>query len=539
MVEFLLGNEAVALGAIDAGIRGAFSYPGTPATEIMEFVRQHDEHDGSIVARWSANEKVAYEEAMGMSFVGQRSLVSMKHVGLNVAADPFMSSALTGALGALVLAVSDDPGMHSSQNEQDTRFYADFARLPMFEPSNQQECYEMTREAFELSERFGLPVVIRLVMRISHSRGIVQRGPSNPSRRGDLGRGNPCDWTLLPPNARRRSLRLHELQSELLDYSHRSRFNKLRLQGPRGVIACGVSHNYVCEALGQHFTHSLLKLCTYPVPINLIWRLVDHCEEILVVEEGYPLVESKLTGLLGLPGKAIHGRCDGALPPDGELTVDLLRKALGLCASPSGMLPEAVAPRPPCLCQGCPHCDTFKVITDAAGTGGEPYYFSDIGCYTLGAYPPHNAIHACVDMGASIGMALGASRAGAHPVIATIGDSTFTHSGMAPLLQAAHENANMTVVIMDNSGIAMTGGQDIFITGDAFIPLLRGLGVDARHIGLIDPIQKEHGRNVELLRKEIAYHGLSVVLACRPCIHLKRRAAQTPTTHDSAVTSTL
>lgn len=533
-MELLLGDEAVGVAALDAGIQGVFSYPGTPATEIFECVRDRADHNGSVVARWSVNEKVAYEEALGMSFVGGRSLVAMKHVGLNVASDPFISSALTGTVGALVLAVADDPGMYSSQNEQDSRFYAEFARLPLFEPSNQQEAYDMTREAFELSDRLGLPVLVRLVTRLAHSRApVVRRPPVDEVARAER-RGDPKDWTLLPPNARRRNRRLIHVQGSLLHLSERSSFNEMALRGPKGILACGIACNYVREVIGDSSSYSVLKIGTYPVPIGLVREFADHCEEILVVEEGYPLVETRLTGLLGIPGKLIEGKRNGALPPDGELTADIVRKALCMEPRNSQAMAEPIPQRPPSLCQGCPHSDTFQALVDAFDPNDQPILFSDIGCYTLGAYPPYNAVHTCVDMGASIGMALGAAKAGAHPVVCTIGDSTFTHSGMAPLLSAACEDADMTVILLDNAAVAMTGCQEVFVTGDAFIRLLRGLGVDARHIVQLDPVAKEHARNVEVLRQEINHRGLSVVIACRPCIHLKRRTKHGGSTEPGA-----
>jgi len=535
-VELLLGDEAVGVAAIDAGIRGVFSYPGTPATEIFECVRDRAGNKGSVVARWSVNEKVAYEEALGMSFVGGRSLVAMKHVGLNVAADPFISSALTGTVGALVLAVADDPGMYSSQNEQDSRFYADFARLPLFEPSDQQEAYDMTRGAFELSDQLKLPVLVRLVTRLSHSRAIVVRHPAADLAARAEQRGDPNDWTLLPPNARRRNRRLIHLQETLRHHSERSPFNEIALRGPKGILACGIAYNYVREVIGDASSYSVLKIGTYPVPSGLVREFADHCEEILVVEEGYPMVEAKLTGLLGAPGKVIEGKRNGALPADGELSADFVRKALGMELRQVQPSAEPIPQRPPSLCQGCPHGNAFQMLVDALDPKEQPLLFSDIGCYTLGAYPPYNAVHTCVDMGASIGMALGAAKAGAHPVICTIGDSTFTHSGMAPLLSAAHEDANMTVLLLDNAAVAMTGCQEVFVTGEAFIRLLRGLGVDARHIIQIDPVAKEHARNVELLRREIDHCGLSVVIACRPCIHLKRRTQHDDSTGSSTQT---
>jgi len=525
MPELLLGDEAVAIAAIDAGIRGAFSYPGTPATEILECIQARTPGNGTISAMWSANEKVAYEEALGMSYVGRRALVAMKHVGLNVAADPFINSALTGANGGLVLAVADDPGMHSSQNEQDSRFYGDFAQVPLFEPSNQQEAYDMTREAFELSEKLGLPVMVRLVTRLAHSRAVVTpasaaKAPAVAPRLPD-----PRDWTLLPVNARRRFRRLLDMQAELREISNASRFNRLDLQSSRGIIATGIAHNYVREVIGADSGFSLLKIGTYPLPDALIRRLIDHCDEVLVVEEGYPYVEARLRGMLGVPGKGVHGKLDGRIRVDGELTFEGVRAALGLAAVPAPFAVPELPARPPALCSGCPHCDTFKAVVEAAGADRKPILFSDIGCYTLGALPPYNAVHSCVDMGASISMALGAAKAGVHPVLCTIGDSTFTHSGMTPLIGAAHADADMTVIILDNATVGMTGGQEVFVSGEGFVRLLEGLGVDESHIVMFEPTKKNHAQAVELLRREIDHRGLSVILACRPCIHVKRKAA--------------
>lgn len=546
MMELLLGDEAVGLAALHAGIGAVFSYPGTPATEILEFVRRRSRADRAhadgaasaetalqeppVAADWSANEKAAYEEALGMSYAGSRALVSMKHVGLNVAADPFVNSALTGANGGLVLAVADDPGMHSSQNEQDSRYYGHFAQVPVLEPADQQEAYDMTRDAFELSEALGLPVMIRLVTRLAHSRANVRvRPPCSRPRRSRA--ADWRDWTLLPANARRRYQRLLDVQPAAREALARLPYDKLTLRGPQGVIASGIANNYVAEALGDDSTWSVLKIGSYPISAQRVRELVDHCGTIVVVEEGYPFIESQLRGLLGLPGKSIRGKLDGALPAAGELTADLVARALG--REVTDRLPEAAPEmsrsldelpgRPPQLCSGCPHCDTYRAILAAAGPREPLYLFSDIGCYTLSALPPYSAIDTCVDMGASIGMALGAVKAGARPVIATIGDSTFIHSGMTPLIGAAKADADMTVVILDNAAVAMTGGQEIFATGDELVALVRGLGVPAEHVIRIEPLPKHHQENVDLLRHEIEHRGLSVIIASRPCIQLKRR----------------
>lgn len=521
MAELLMGDEAVALAAIHAGIRGAFSYPGTPATEIFEYVEACVRGRTDVSARWSPNEKVAYEEALGMSFAGGRALVSMKHVGLNVAADPFMSSALTGANGGLVLAVADDPGMHSSQNEQDSRVYGQFAQLPLFEPANQQEAYDMTREAFELSERLRVPVMIRLVTRLAHSRANVATRPPDDIKL--LPRvTNTREWTLLPSNARPRYAHLLDMQKTFADYAAASPYNRLELRGGKGVIATGIAYSYVREVLGRDSNVSLLKIGAYPAPAAMVRQLVDHCDQIIVVEDGFPFIERQLNGLLGVPGKLIRGRMDGALPRQGELSADLVRAALGLPVTQHRPPMTSIPGRPPQLCSGCPHCDGYHAIKEAVGVDVRPFMFGDIGCYTLAALPPYNAIDTCVDMGASISMAMGAARAGMHPVIATIGDSTFIHSGLNSLVAAARDDLNMTLFVLDNATVAMTGGQAVFATGDDMVALIRGLGVKEEHLHKIEPVPKSAERNIEIIRNEINHRGLSVIVACRPCIHVKK-----------------
>ncbi|MBI2395565.1 MAG: indolepyruvate ferredoxin oxidoreductase subunit alpha [Deltaproteobacteria bacterium] len=536
-MKLLLGDGGVAQAAIDAGIGGAFSYPGTPATEIFEYIADRareagdDDHAeaAGISAHWSANEKVAYEEALGMSYAGRRAIVSMKHVGLNVAADPFVNSALTGINAGLVLAVADDPGMHSSQNEQDSRYYGDFAQIPVFEPATQQEAYDFTLRAFEYSEEVGLPVMVRLVTRLSHSRANVRmRNGANGGEKPVVEqRPRPTgnSWTLVPSIARTRYAALVEAQRRLHEDAQKSPMNKLTLAGRRGVIACGIAHNYLLEAKsmsdggGGPGDLSILKIGHYPVPTSLVRDLVAHCDDILIAEDGYPFVEKKLLGVLGVPGKRIRGRLSGDLPATGELSPDLLATALGLPARATRSHDDLAA-RPPQLCRGCPHIDSFKAIVDAT-SGAAPFLFSDIGCYTLGVMPPYRAVHSCVDMGSSIAMAHGAARAGAHPVLCTIGDSTFAHSGMTPLIGAAQQDANMTVVILDNSTTAMTGAQGSLTTGQRLIDVVRGLGVKPEHLHVIDPHPSKHAENVAIITKAVAHRGLSVIISDRECIHLK------------------
>ncbi len=527
-VRLMLGDEAAAQGAIDAGIAGAFSYPGTPATEVFEYIEEQAQGSvgGGVSALWSANEKVAYEEALGMSYVGRRALVAMKHVGLNVAADPFVSSALTGVNGGMVLVVADDPGMHSSQNEQDSRFYGEFAQIPVFEPTTQQDAYDLTLRAFSYSEKIGLPVMVRLVTRLAHSRAnVVLKPPEElaPEAGAERPMGDPNHWTLVPGIARGRYRRLVGLQKRLLEDSEGSAFNRLSLAGSRGVIAAGLAHNYVMEALAGSGERSVLQIGHYPLPVSLVRELVDHCEEVLVVEDGYPFIERRLNGLLGVPGKAIRGKLTGELPITGELTPDAVAAALGKPRpAPGPALPELTG-RPPQLCRGCPHADSFKAIVEATAAYAQPVMFSDVGCYSLGVLPPYRAVHSCVDMGASIAMAHGAAQAGIRPVICTIGDSTFAHSGMTPLIGAAHSNADMTVFILDNSTVAMTGAQTTLASGERLVEILRGLGVDPEHIHTLEPVPRKHAENVALIKREIEYPGLSVVIPARACIHLKRK----------------
>jgi indolepyruvate ferredoxin oxidoreductase, alpha subunit len=524
--EILLGDEAVALAAIHAGLSAAYSYPGTPASEIMEYLIRVSDGGAGFRASWSVNEKTAYEEALGASFAGKRAMVSFKHVGLNVAADPFMNSAITGANGGLVVVSADDPGMHSSQNEQDSRFYAQFAQIFCFEPSNHQEAYDMTRQAFQVSEELGFPVMIRIVTRLAHSRSTVATREPEPQK--GLHPGEWKDWTLLPGNARRRFDLLVGRQAEMIRLSENSPFNALELSSDRqslGIMASGIGYNYLRENLaGAGSAPSILKIASYPLPDALIRRLFDHADTILIIEEGYPLIERAVKGLFGVPGKEIRGKLSGDLPMTGELSPDLVRKALGLAVRPGrGAGSFKPAGRPPQLCVGCPHADALKALNVAREPSPGSVVFSDIGCYTLGALPPFSAVQTCVCMGASISMAKGGSDVGVHPAIAVIGDSTFAHSGITPLLSAAAANTDMTVMILDNSTTAMTGGQPSFGTGEGLFKLIEGLGVNKDHIRRIEPLPKNHARNVEIIREEMEHKGLSVVVAVRECIQEGRK----------------
>ncbi len=519
--EMLLGDEAIALGAIHAGISGAFAYPGTPSTEIFEYVERQQNPD--IVARWSTNEKVAFEAALGMSYAGKRALVSMKHVGLNVAADAFINSGITGVNGGLVLAVADDPGMHSSQNEQDSRYYAQFALIPCIEPADQQQAYDLVRQAFDISERLALPVMIRVVTRLAHSRAVVRTNeprPQNPLRPSDS-----RSWILLPSIARDGYRRLIEKQKDVhaalaeLKCCRRSGAEK----GPLGIICSGIALNYVKECFGKDELPPTLHISGYPICEPDLEELLSSVDEVLVLEDGYPFIEEKLKGYPADGRVKVHGKFDGTVPRTGELTPDIVWGALHRtgheAVAPSGPL----APRPPALCSGCPHADALEAMKAALKPHPGGRAFADIGCYTLGALPPYDAINSCVDMGASIGMAIGAARAGLSPSVAVIGDSTFVHSGMTPLMDAILEDTPVTVLILDNSTVGMTGGQQTAASGPNLERLVKGLGVPEEHVRIVNPISRERDTITRVLNEEFEHQGVSVVIAARICIQEIKR----------------
>jgi len=522
----LLGDEAVAMGAIDAGLSAAYGYPGTPATEILEFILEHSRKQGRPHASWCSNEKTAYETALGTSLMGRRALVTMKHVGLNVAADPFINSALLAVHGGLVLAVADDPGMHSSQNEQDSRCYADFARVICLEPRNQQEAYEMSREAFELSERFHIPVLIKLVTRLSHSRAVVRTGERRPENPPDKSKDR-TGWITLPAISRRHWEELLEAQEEFLSYSEASAYNPLELNGEFsdfGVITTGLGGNYFEENLPELAVKpSRLHIGVYPIPVGKVRALAGRVKRIVMIEEGYPFVERYLRGILP-QAVEVAGKLSGHVPASGELTPDSVRSALGLKAR-KGLVPQPpnLPGRPPQLCAGCPHRDTFEALNLALSPFVEKLVTSDIGCYTLGFLPPFQAVETCLCMGASVGMAKGAAEAGLHPAVATIGDSTFLHSGIPGLVDAVSARTPLTLVILDNGTTAMTGGQPTIVASADLEPLILGLGVEPGHCKRIVPLKKNTQANAAIIRAELDYRGVSVILAQRECIRTSRQ----------------
>jgi indolepyruvate ferredoxin oxidoreductase alpha subunit len=548
----LLGDEAAALGAIHAGLSAAYGYPGTPSTEILEYLINESGRGGPR-AQWCANEKTALEAALGASFAGRRSLVTMKHVGLNVAADPFINGALLGIQGGLVIAVADDPGMHSSQNEQDSRYYASFAMIPCLEPRNQQEAYDMAREAFDVSENFHVPVMLRLATRLSHARSAVKTGEvENPAVRPAAKAADKTQWMLLPAYARRNYLNLIKKQEDLTAWSAAHRANRLEIENRDlsfAVITSGLGGNYYEENLEDlraqlgGKTPARLHIGAYPIPVKAMRKLCEQAGKILVLEEGQPFIEERLRGILpqniAIAGKLGAGVI-GTVSRTGELNPDNVRSSLGLpprtgiLAARGINLPDLPG-RPPQLCQGCPHGDSYAAIKktvaqlDPSPNHPSVAVCSDIGCYSLGAAPPWEAVESIVCMGASVGMARGAAEAGIPYTLGVIGDSTFIHSGITGLIDAIAANTPMTLVILDNSIVAMTGCQPTMIPSERLRSLILGLGLNPKHLLELEAKTPLIDENAQKLKAEMEYRGLSVVIFRRECLEAfrkRRKAAQ-------------
>ncbi len=520
MREILSGNEAIARGAYEAGCLVASAYPGTPSTEILENVVMYREIDSS----WAPNEKVALEVAIGACFGGARALACMKHVGVNVAADPLFTASYTGVKAGLVLVAADDPEMHSSQNEQDSRNYARFAKVPMLEPADSNECKEFTRLAFELSERFDTPVMLRSCTRISHGKSIVELG----ERRTDLPAPrlvkDAAKLVMLPGNARVRHPFVEQRTVSLSAYGDTAAINRMELgDGEIGVICAGVTYQYVREALPEA---SVLKLgMVWPLPHDLIRQFSTRVKQLFVVEELDPFIEEQVKAL----GIACRGK--ELIPLCGELSPGRIRDAFakaGVIATPTGasVAPEALPPRPPTMCPGCPHRGLFYQLNRA-----NAYVTGDIGCYTLGFMPPLNAMDTCVCMGASVSTGSGIVRSlppeEQQRVVAVIGDSTFLHTGMNSLLEMAWNRVPATVVILDNRITAMTGRQENPASGytldgepatEVNLPqLCRSLGI--HNVRVVDPYDLEATR--QALDEEMHRPEPSVIITNRPCCLIK------------------
>ncbi len=515
MKELYLGNQAIARGAWEAGLKVISSYPGTPSTEITEFAATYPE----IYAEWAPNEKVALEVAFGASLAGARSMVCMKHVGLNVAADPLFTASYTGVNGGIVIVVADDPGMHSSQNEQDSRYYARSAHLPMLEPSDSEECREFAIRAFELSEEYDTPVLLRTTTRVAHSRSLTETGDRKETELRPYNRNIP-KYVMMPAMARGRHIAVEAREKRLAGDASSLGFHKVR-HGTNGigVVTSGISANYVEEALPEV---SILKLgMVNPLPMDAIRAFAATVSELYVVEELEPVIEEQLKAAgLDVKGKELFSL-------QGEYTAQEIARVIGKKENVPHVPAASVPGRPPVMCPGCPHRGVFYVLKSMGLTVS-----GDIGCYTLGAAAPLSTIDAVLCMGASIGMAhgmeLAAGRAQAEKTVAVIGDSTFIHSGMTGLAEMSYNGGHGTVIILDNSTTGMTGHQNNptngkNIHGDPapkidLDALCHALGVP--DVKTVDPFDLKAFRAA--VRDSLAFDGVSVIIARRPCQLLKK-----------------
>ncbi|MBD3402539.1 indolepyruvate ferredoxin oxidoreductase subunit alpha [candidate division GN15 bacterium] len=530
MRELMSGNEAVARGAFEAGVKLAAAYPGTPSTEILETLGARYR---SIYSQWSPNEKVAFEVGIGASVGGARALVTMKHVGVNVAADPLMTFAYTGVNGGFVLVSADDPEMHSSQNEQDNRYYAKFAQIPMLEPSDSQESKDMVLSAFELSEQYDTPVMLRMTTRISHSKGVVELGEQTKGPEKKWVK-DPAKYVMIPGNARKRHVVLAERLEQLRELTEKSPLNIVENNGSKvGVITGGVAYQYAKE-VAPDFDYLKIGL-SFPIPLKKIEQFVKDHEQIIVVEELEPYYEEQIraAGIM-VEGKKFTGHL-GELSPKRVAEAFL---AAGLISEThAAMIPpeEDMFPRPPVLCPGCPHRGAFTALKKLKVT-----VTGDIGCYTLGVMKPLNALDTCICMGASIGNAIGMERVKGSEkgTVAVIGDSTFFHSGITGILDAVYNQSNVTTIILDNRATAMTGGQQhpgtgLTLMGEKAVEadieqVVRALGV--KNVRKLDAYQLEEG--IDVIKEEMDKPGPSVIITTRPCVLMPKRIMEEPYTVD-------
>lgn len=515
MKKLMLGNEAVARGAWEAGVTVASAYPGTPSTEITENIAKYDD----IYSEWSPNEKVALEVSLGASIAGARAICSMKHVGLNVAADPLFTASYTGVNGGLVIMVADDPGMHSSQNEQDSRFYARSSKVPMLEPSDSQECKDFVKQAFEISEKYDCPVMVRLTTRIAHSQSIVELAQKSEYKLKDYVK-NPGKYVMMPAMAKKRHLEVEKRMAALKEFSNNSDLNRIEW-GKRniGVITSGVAYQYAREAFGEV---SYLKLgMVYPLPEKLIAEFAGQVDTLYVIEELEPFIENQIRKMgLKVTGKEL-------LPVTGEYSASLLKeKVLGLEPAKSPEIETQIPFRPPVMCPGCPHRGMFHVLKKLKLTVS-----GDIGCYTLGALPPTESMDTCVCMGASIGMAHGMEKARGREfgkkTVAILGDSTFIHSGITGLIDIVYNKGNSTVMILDNSITGMTGHQHNPTTGFTIkgepvrqvdlVQLAKAIGIE--RVRVADPFDLKEFEKI--VKEETQIDEPSVIISRRPCVLLK------------------
>ncbi len=517
MNQLMSGNEAVARGAYEHGASFGAGYPGTPSTEILEEFARYN----GVYAEWCPNEKVALEVGIGAALAGSKAMVSMKHVGVNVAADPLFTLSYTGTNGALVIITADDPSLHSSQNEQDNRNYAKFAKIPMLEPADSQEAKDYIKIAFDISEKFDTPVFLRMTTRVSHSKSIVRvEDPVDPKDTTGI-RYNPAKYVMVPFNARAARIKVEKRLEELRNFAETFPENRMEINSVSvGIITAGMPYNYAKDVFPEY---SYLKLgMVHPLPVNLIRKFVSKVKKIYVIEELDPFIEEQLKALgLNVKGKEIF-------PYTNEFDPGVVKTAItGNDGSHIDLSGLAIPPRPPNLCPGCPHRGLFYVLGKL-----KAFVAGDIGCYTLSFMKPLEGVDSCICMGASIGAAHGMSKAlkakGKGKVIGVIGDSTFIHSGITPLLNMVYNKSNAVIVICDNRTTAMTGMQEHPGTGFTlqreetksldFTALASALGIDS--VRVIDPYDIKNTRTV--MKEELSKNGPSVVISRRACALLKR-----------------
>ena len=516
MKELMLGNAAIARGAFEAGVKVVASYPGTPSTEITENIVKYDE----IYAEWSPNEKVAAEVAIGASIGGARAMSCCKHVGLNVMADPVFTMSYIGANGGLVFCVADDPGMHSSQNEQDSRHYAKASKIMMLEPADSQECKEFTRIAFDLSEKFDTPAFIRLSTRVSHSQSIVELGERKDAGLKDYVK-DPGKYVMMPANAKKRHVDVEKRISDLVSFAEETELNSVENNGSKiGVITAGIAYMYAKEALGDSVNYLKLGM-VYPLPEKKIIDFAASCDTVYVIEELDPYIEEHIRAL----GVNVIGKEKFSLL--GEYTPAMIKKVVcGEDAPECAEISENIPVRPPVMCAGCPHRGTFYVLKKLGLTVS-----GDIGCYTLGAVAHFASVDTTICMGASVSAALGMAKARgdefAKKLVSVIGDSTFMHSGITGLIDIVYNKGINTVIILDNSITGMTGHQDNPTTGKTIrgeatkqvnlISLCKACGVD--RVVVADPFDVKNFEKV--VKAEVEADEPSVIIAQRPCALLK------------------
>ncbi|MBQ3569120.1 MAG: indolepyruvate ferredoxin oxidoreductase subunit alpha [Methanocorpusculum sp.] len=522
--KYLLGNDAIAHACLESGIDFVSGYPGTPSSEVIDRLRA--QKDPAYYLEWSVNEKVAFENALAASWCGLRSIVTMKHVGLNVAADPLMTSSSTGTKGGFVILSADDPFAHSSQNEQDSRMYAKFAQIPCLDPASVQEAHDFIKNAWDISEKFALPVLFRPTTRICHSKSDVELGAPMPSERKGAFEKNPKQYVVVPAHTRPLHAELTKKQDGVAKYLVDAGYNRAEIRGKKAVIAGGISASYVEEILPEDI--SFVKIGAYPIDRKWLAEVVAQHEEILVVEELMPVIEEAV--LAAANGAAVHGKLDGTLPHEGEFSTALVAKALAAVGFAENTYPESPAPaevpaRPAILCPGCLHRSVFYAMKKVFKDGIFP---SDIGCYTLGLQL--GAVDTTICMGASItvGSGIAHSVEGAE-VVSTIGDSTFLHTGVNGLINAVYNNANQTVIILDNRITAMTGHQPNPNTGMtacgvespkvSLEEIARACGV--KFVEAVDPYDLTH--LLAVLKEAKEREGVKVIIAKQPCVIMNKR----------------